>query len=174
LAFEIARRHERDGRVIVVVNEMLTDQDGSLNGEAFQQGPTDSLGRHMYSLSPCTVNYLADPVWRTLGLQTRCLRPGNLGRASSATVSSIKRALAASVGRAAVDAACERLSSAAMVTVEENSSHASIDLSDLKTESRQLRAKFYDPSTYSPTNDFYVYARPLLGSIDPIRTLADL
>lgn len=171
---EIARRHDLNGRVFVVVNEMLTDRDGMVIGEAFQQGPTDSLGRHMYSLSLGTGNYLADQIWRKLGLQTRCLRPGNLGRASSATVSQPDRALAVSVGCAAVDAVCDSSSHAAMVTVEEDLSHARIDFRDLTTKSRGLPANFYDASTYSPTDDFIAYARPLLGSVDPILTLSDI
>ncbi len=56
----------------------------------------------MYSLSTGTGNYLAQRIWKSLGLQTRCLRPGNLGRAFTCCVSEPDYRLALETGREAV------------------------------------------------------------------------
>lgn len=110
--------HKAHGRVFIVTNEMLTGINGGILGEAFQNGPTDELGRRMYSLSQGTGNYLADQIWHRLGLQTRCLRPGSLGRVDTSCVSEFDYELAWKTGVAAVDLLISGTGSADMLTID--------------------------------------------------------
>jgi ATP-dependent phosphofructokinase / diphosphate-dependent phosphofructokinase len=48
--------HSQLGRVFIVTNEVLVAHDGSILGAGLQDGPRDSLGRVMYSLSIGTGN----------------------------------------------------------------------------------------------------------------------
>ena len=113
----ISELHAELGRVFIVTNEMLTAPDGSILGAEAQDGPTDSLGRSMYSLSTGTGNYLARRIWNSLGLQARCLRPGNLGRALTSCVSETDFELALRVGRQTSDLFDQSDADALMLTV---------------------------------------------------------
>lgn len=126
---QVSALHKIHARVFIVTNEMLTGVNGKILGEDFQNGPTDELGRHMYSLSQGTGNYLTDLIWRRLGLQTRCLRPGNLGRASTSCVSEFDYKLAWNTGVAAVDLLNSGTGTADMLTIDatENFSNQSLE-----------------------------------------------
>ena len=164
---DIASLHRRLGHVFIVVNEMLTDPQGKLIGETFQKGPTDSLGRRMYSLSLGTGNYLADLIWRRLGLQTRCLRPGGLGRAMSSMVSTQDRNLANEVGREAVARLASGDAVEHIVTIKPA---AGFGLAPLEacTGMRTLPERFMDDTPTRMTGAFLDYARPLIGSVEPL------
>lgn len=115
---QVSTLHKAHGRVFIVTNEMLIGVNGKILGQAFQNGPTDELGRHMYSLSQGTGNYLADQIWRRLGLQTRCLRPGSLGRADTSCVSEFDYQLAWNTGEAAVELITSGNGSADMLAID--------------------------------------------------------
>lgn len=155
------------GRVFIVVNEMLNDTSGGLIGENFQQGPTDSLGRKMYSLSLGTGNYLAQEIWTRLGLQARCLRPGSLGRAASCYVSEPDRLLALRVGRAAVDALDTSTLSRDMITIN---SDLSLGMQPLRecTGTRPLPDAFLSQGPEGVSEAFRAYGRALIGPVDPL------
>jgi len=164
----IRTHHKEHGRVFIVVNEMLNALDGSLIGEDFQNGPTDSLGRKMYSLSLGTGNYLAHKIWMETGLQTRCLRPGSLGRALSCCVSEPDRDLALRTGRAAVEALNKSSKSAQMITIDEKLNFGRQDIHTVLNSVRPLPDEYLLQDTFGVSNQFVEYAKPLIGHIDPL------
>lgn len=167
LLSEIRRQHSRRGHVFVVVNEMLRTIAGDLLGAAFQNGPTDSLGRHMYSLSLGTGNYLADRVWNRLGLQTRCLRPGNLGRAMTACVAEPDRLLADRLGRYAVEALHGTGADGQIVTIDDRLAFGLRPLGH-GTGTRGLPDAFIGDDFGTIADAFSHYARPLIGDVAPL------
>lgn len=167
LLAEIQRQHARRGHVFVVVNEMLRTVDGDLLGAAFQNGPTDSLGRHMYSLSLGTGNYLADRVWNRLQLQARCLRPGNLGRALTACVAGPDRILADRLGGYAIEAMQSNRADGQIVTIDENLAFGLRPLGE-STGTRGLPDAFLGREFGTIADAFSEYARPLIGDVVPL------
>jgi 6-phosphofructokinase len=156
------------GRVFIVTNEMVKAPDGSILGAEIQDGPRDGLGRVMYSLSTGTGNYLARLIWKRLGLQARCLRPGNLGRAFSNCVSLPDHDLAWRVGREAVSVLKEAGPGARMVTVDKK-----LQLGTQPAFKGTGRISL--PDRFLPENDpfgispaFAVHARPIIGEVDSI------
>lgn len=117
---QVLVNHKMYGRVFIVTNEMLSDSHGNIVGESFQDGPRDTLGRSMFSLSLGTGNYLANRIWKTLGLQSRCLRPGSLGRAMTSCVSNYDRDLAWNIGVASVDMLNANESVPQMISVDKS------------------------------------------------------
>jgi 6-phosphofructokinase len=155
------------GRVFIVVNEMLNATAGGLIGESFQQGPTDGLGRKMYSLSLGTGNYLAQEIWSKLGLQTRCLRPGNLGRAMSFCVSEPDRQLALRTGREAVEALQQEDGNRDMITIDADLTFGMRPLEDC-TGTRAVPEAFLSDGPVGLTEAFRSYGRALIGSVDSL------
>lgn len=162
----VSALHAGKGHVFVCVNEMLQDKDGGILGAAFQNGPVDSLGRSMYSLSLGTGNYLADRIWSTLGLQSRCLRPGSLGRALSCCVSEPDRQLAEACGWHAI--ACLAAGETdKMISVDENLVLGLTDLANA-IEARPVPERFL-AAGFDGVNDVFVdYCRPIIGSVEPL------
>lgn len=162
----VAACHKEKGHVFICVNEMLTDKTGALIGEAFQSGPHDSLGRRMYSLSLGTGNYLADRLWKELGLQSRCLRPGNLGRALSFCVSEPDRQLALDCGRQAITALVAHETDK-MITVDE---HLKLGLAPLEGAmgTRRLPTRFLTADFKGVNAAFEAYCRPIIGPVAPV------
>jgi ATP-dependent phosphofructokinase / diphosphate-dependent phosphofructokinase len=167
LLANVAAEHRGRGHVFLVVNEMLRDARGDLIGQEFQRGPKDNLGRVMYSLSLGTGNYLADLIWRRLGLQSRCLRPGSLGRAMSAMVSEPDRVLASSVGKAAAFLAIARERSGTMVTVDGSGENGTRGFEE-SSGTRGLPREFLTEGSMGISSSFVTYASPLIGVVDPV------
>ena len=160
--------HSKYGRVFIVTNEMLSDDNGAIVGEEVQQGPRDSLGRAMYSLSSGTGNFLSNLIWTRLGLQARCLRPGNLGRAMSFCTSEPDRHLALATGREAVSKVLEGNGGAQMITVDQ---HLGLSTQHLKYAAgeRSLPESFIDTGKVVSVNDsFKQFLQPLVGDIPPL------
>lgn len=155
------------GRVFIVVNEMLTAANGGLVGESFQTGPTDSLDRKMYSLSLGTGNYLAQEIWSKLGLQTRCLRPGNLARAMSFCVSEPDRELARASGRAAVTAMLETGAGRDMITIDADLKFSTKPLKNC-TGTRPVSAAFLSEGPTGVNQAFVEYGRAIIGPVAPL------
>ena len=164
----VAQIHGELGRVIIVTNEMLKASDGSILGAAAQDGPTDALGRTMYSLSTGTGNYLAGLIRKKLGLQTRCLRPGSLGRALSCCVSEIDRELALRVGKAATPALEEDGDRVMMLTVARD---LSIHTQPAKSGVGQapVPEEFLDPvDRFGISPEFSQKVHKIIGPVEPI------
>lgn len=155
------------GRVFIVTNEMLNASTGGPVGESFQNGPTDGLGRKMYSLSLGTGNYLAQLIWAELGLQARCLRPGNLGRAMSFCVSEPDRLLANRIGRAATVAIQEASATQDMITVDADLSFGTQPLKDC-TGQRHVPERFLSSCPIGISTEFYAYGREAIGPVTPL------
>jgi len=159
--------HNQLGRVFVVVNEVLRDATGAVVGEAVQVGPRDRLGRVMYSLSTGTGQYLAELIWNTLGLQTRCLRPGIIGRALSGCVSPIDRKLAWHLGRKA----CLALTAGQqdiMIGVDGDLNPVPVPLAEVAGRENRLPEAFLSDDAPYITTAFQDYAAPLIGSVETI------
>lgn len=167
LLADIEHHYSRRGHVFVVVNEMLRTPGGDLLGAAFQNGPTDSLGRHMYSLSLGTGNYLADLVWKRLHLQTRCLRPGNLGRAFTACVAEPDRVLAERLGRFAIEALEGNRAGGKMVTIDADLAFGLRPIKEC-TGTRPLPDAYLGGQFGVIANGFCDYAGSLIGNFDPL------
>jgi len=162
----VAAYHKEKGHVFIIVNEMMTDKTGGLIGEAFQNGPQDSLGRSMYSLSLGTGNYLANRLWKELGLQSRCLRPGNLGRALSFCVSEPDRQLAADCGRHAITALLAH-ETGKMITVNEDFNLGLAPLEEAMA-TRYLSAQFLTSDFKAVNTAFETYCRRIIGPVEPV------
>lgn len=162
---EVHQQYVEHGRVFIVVNEMLNASDGGLIGKAFQNGPRDSMGRHMYSLSLGTGNYLAHRIMNELKLQTRCLRPGNLGRALSFCVSEPDRDLARRVGKAAVAAVAGNDGAEQMITIDENLNFGRQPLGQC-VGTRALPGEFLAADPVQISKNFNAYARPFIGDVE--------
>ena len=165
---QVARCHAKYGRVFIVSNEMLMSSDGTIVGEAVQNGPRDSLGRAMYSLSTGTGNFLCNLIWKKLDLQSRCLRPGNLGRAASFCQSEPDRDLALSVGREAVSQILSGEAWHHMITIDEKLNFSTQLLKQAAGE-KPLPAEFVDSnSPFHVSDSFKQFALPLAGEFQPL------
>ncbi|OED40079.1 hypothetical protein AB833_12925 [Chromatiales bacterium (ex Bugula neritina AB1)] len=156
------------GRVFIVTNEMLSNTDGDVVGEAVQSGPRDGLGRVLYSLSTGTGNYLANLIWTRLKLQARCLRPGNLGRAMSFCQSDPDRSLALAVGREAVKVLLAGDRCRHMIAINE---HLQLSAQSLNLAAGEKPLPGYFLHTDVPfqvSDTFKQFAAPLAGEISPL------
>ena len=164
---EIRIQHAKHGAVFVVTNEKILDEAGNPLGEASQIGPKDELGRTMWSLSTGVGNFLADRIWQQTGLQTRCLRPGNLGRAMSACVSAPDRALAMQVGQFAVEQMLEGKAAGQMVVVNAELSPGLAPLRAIN-RARAVPDEFIGsgPDRFTPA--YQRYLGPLIGPVDTL------
>lgn len=162
---DLYRQH---GRVFIVTNEMLKDPEGHILGSEVQQGPKDSLGRMMYSLSTGTGNYLAQKLWQEAGLQTRCLRPGNLGRALSFCVSGPDFRLAQAVGRAALPLIKQVSNAPLMLTVAQDLVIGA-QAAALGTAKKRLPESFLgSEGCFDISDSFREHALSVIGKIRPL------
>lgn len=161
----VSRCHANYGRVFIVSNEMLRHGDGSIVGEEVQNGPRDALGRAMYSLSAGTGNFLSNLIWTQLGLQARCLRPGNLSRAVSFCQSLPDRDLARAAGREAVAQLMAGDKHEHMIGINENLEFSTLCLKNAVGE-KPLARNFIDNETpFQIAESFRQFALPLIGEI---------
>lgn len=168
LLTRVSELHREHGRVFIVTNEMLTTTDGTILGAEVQVGPTDALGRTMYSLSTGTGNYLSRRIWKELGLQARCLRPGSLGRALTCCVSETDRDLALRVGRGGVGLFDQASDGAKMLTV---SPDLSLGWQPAKAGIGRApvpEAYFDDGDGFSVGAEFSRRNRHIIGEVAPV------
>jgi len=161
---EVSAIKKEVGRVFIVINEMLNSSTGTLVGESFQNGPTDSLGRKMYSLSLGTGNYLAQLIWTELGLQTRCLKPGNLGRAMSFCVSEADRLLARRIGRAATEVILDAYAVRDMITIKADLSFGRQPLKECRGQ-RPVPNRFLSTGPVGISEEFFDYGNAAIGPV---------
>jgi len=164
----VANCHSRYGRVFIVTNEMLSNSAGEIVGEAVQNGPRDSLGRAMYSLSTGTGNFLCNLIWSQLNLQARCLRPGSLGRAISFCQSEPDRNLALGVGREAVSLILSGDTREHMITINETLNFSTRKLEHTSGENPLPGQYIESQLPYQISDSFKRFALPLTGDIRPL------
>lgn len=164
---EVSRQHTKRGSVFVVTNEVVRDANGVALGEAGQDGPKDELGRTMWSLSPGIGNHLANLVWKELGLQARCLRPGNLGRALSDCVSIPDRKLATSVGKFAVEQLLENKADGKMVILDKSLNPALTPLENINSIS-SIPDEFIGGGADRFSKAYQDYLQPLIGPVESL------
>lgn len=166
----VSELHRELGRVFIVTNEMLTTAEGGILGTEAQDGPRDALGRSMYSLSTGTGNYLANRIWKELGLQVRCLRPGNLGRALTCCVSETDRELALRVGRSCLNLFDQTEDDAMMVTVSSDLG-LGWQLASAGVGHTPLPGIYFDDQDgFNLGDEFSRHTRHIIGRIPPILT----
>lgn len=167
---QVSINHKNYGRVFIVTNEMLSDTNGNIVGEPFQDGPKDTLGRSMFSLSLGTGNYLANRIWKSLGLQSRCLRPGSLGRAMTSCISNYDRELAWNIGVASVDMLNSTESVPHMVAVDKHGNLGK-QLLTAGTGQRPLPSQFLaTDQPFGVSRKFAVEYAHVIGDVMPILT----
>lgn len=167
---QVSINHKTYGRVFIVTNEMLSDTDGNIVGESFQDGPKDTLGRSMFSLSLGTGNYLANRIWKSLGLQSRCLRPGSLGRAMTSCISSYDRELAWNIGVASVDILNANENLPQMIAVDKRGKFGK-QLLTAGTGQRPLPSQFLDTDQpFGISRKFAEEYVHVIGKVTPILT----
>ncbi|SMX39541.1 6-phosphofructokinase [Octadecabacter ascidiaceicola] len=164
----VSELHRDLGRVFIVTNEVLTAPDGTVLGQNVQDGPTDSLGRTMYSLSTGTGNYLAQLIWKQLGLQARCLRPGSLGRALTSCVSEVDFELALRAGRATTDLFDRPEDGAKMLTIAQDL-HLGWQPTKEGIGRTPLPKAFFDQDDeFAIGLNFATMARSIIGEVSPL------
>jgi 6-phosphofructokinase 1 len=170
----VARIHSRLGRVFVVVAEGIRDQQGDFVGQYYQ---TDPLGRIVHAWGTGVAAYLTDRVREQLKLQTRFLRPGLIGRASSACVSAIDREEAYRAGQAAVEQLVGG-QSGLMIALERRSDQpyscqtGTTPLAEVTALEKTMPRAYMDEAGTMITEAFRRYALPLIG--EPLRPLVRL
>jgi 6-phosphofructokinase 1 len=175
---DVARVHQQLGRVFVVVAEGIRDANGKIIG---QQGEQDALGRTIYGLSSSPAFYLAGCVREQLGLQTRVLRPGVIGRSFSTCVSEVDRAEAFHVGEAAAKLLADG-ERGVMVSIpslnpsplrreglQNDAGFDVVPLADVaNADIKRLPREYMDESGTMISAAFRDYALPLIGDVPPV------
>lgn len=175
---DVERIHRRLGRVFVVVGEGIRDSDGRFVGESSaESGPSDAMGRVVHSLTMGVAAYLTAVVREKLQLQSRFLRPGLVGRASSACVSETDRQEALRVGQQAVKHLVTG-KSGLMVTLERvgddpyRCETGVIPLADVAGTEKLLSRGFVNEAGNMVLPVFKQYALPLIdGPLPPLATV---
>jgi 6-phosphofructokinase 1 len=170
---DVQRCHARLGRVFVVVSEGIRDAGGEFVGQrSMSAGGSDAFGHVVHSLTTGVAAYLAEVTHEQLGLQTRFLRPGLIGRAMSACVSEVDRSEAWEVGVAAVS----RLAAGEtghMITLERVSSDpyrcetGIVSVAAAANAEHLLPRTFMNPAGNMVTDRFLDYAMPLIDGPPP-------
>ncbi len=171
---DVAQTHRRLGRVFVVVGEGVRDASGQFIG---QHGLTDPVGRMVHQLTTGVAAYLTDLVRDRLNLQSRFLRPGLIGRAFSACVSTTDRREALQAGREAVNQLMAGRSGL-MVSLERvfNKPYVcqcgAVPLADVAGVEKTLPREFMNRAGNMVTPAFTDYALPLIdGPLPPLARL---
>ncbi len=174
---DVARVHDRLGRAFVVVGEGIRSADGRFVGlHAADGSSADALGRVVYALATGPAAYLARLVRERLGLQSRFLRPGLIGRALSACVSAIDRAEAEQVGAAAARLLADG-QTGLMVSLMRLSDEpyacatTAVPLEQAARGEKFLPREYLDADGTMIVPDFRRYAAPLVGDLPRLARL---
>lgn len=170
---DIRRVHDRLGYAFVVVGEGVRDAAGNFVGHDERKTARDVLGRVLHSFSAGAGTYLGDLVRERLQLKARVLRPSTIGRSLSACISDVDQREAWGAGAEAV----RRLAagdSGQMITLERDPTRdayavrfGGAALADVASHEKLLPRDFMDDSGTMPSQRFYDYALPLIGTLPP-------
>jgi len=174
----VARVHGLLGRVFVVVSEGIRDAEGRFVGQhAVGAGGRDAFGHVVHALTTGVAAHLTELVRERLGLQSRFLRPGLIGRALSACTSETDRREARAVGRAAV-AHLAAGQTGLMVTLERTSNSpyrcetGTVPLAEVVNAEKPLPRKFTNEAGSMSSSRFREYVLPLIdGPLPPLARL---
>jgi 6-phosphofructokinase 1 len=175
---DVARVHGQLGRAFVVVAEGIRDSEGNIVG---QGGEKDSLGRTIHGLGNGPAMYLGQRVREQLGLQTRVLRPGVIGRALSACVSEVDRTEAYRVGEVAARLLASGISGM-MVSIpslnpsplrreglQNDAGFDIVALADVAgADIKRLTREYMDAAGTMISEAFREYGLPLIGDVSPV------
>ncbi len=161
---EVEAVRARVGYVVAVVAETVRAADGRQLGEQAAQG-VDAFGHPLLSGA---ASYLVGLVRRELGLRARYDKPGDLQRMSSASVSSVDRAEAELVGRAAVREAMRGTSGKMITLVRRDGGEYSCEtglteLARVANTHRPMPSEFFSEDGHGVSEAYLAYARPLIG-----------
>lgn len=163
---DVSGVHQRLGYCFVTVAEGLRDADGNFIG--LSAAHKDSLGRPILHLSNGVGAYLAGWVRERLGLQTRCLRPGLIGRSLSACVSELDRKAAAGAGRMAIVGFLHERINRFMVVLRERDAIQFMPLAEIHSREKPLPRRFMNDVGNMVTPEFYIFTLPLIGGLPPL------
>jgi len=167
---DVSGVHQRLGTCFVTVAEGLRDEDGNFIG--LSDAHKDSLGRPILHLSNGVGAYLAGRVRERLGLQTRCLRPGLIGRSLSACVSDPDRMAARFVGQAAIfNLVTHEKARRQMVAIGIDWGNFIANapyLGLVHSREKLLPPNYINEAGNMPTQAFSDYALPLIGDVPPL------
>jgi 6-phosphofructokinase len=170
---DISNVHTRLGRVFVVVCEGLRDEDGRFIGEHIvKPDHKDQFGHTLVALTAGVGFYLSNLVRDKLGLQSRFLRPGLVGRTLGPCVSETDRKEAYEVGRMAVVHLVGGESNF-MVSLERLSddpysfSTSRVPLREVANKEKRLLPEYINADGNMITESFIEYALPLIDGPFP-------
>lgn len=181
---DAAAVHGRLSHAYVVVGEGIRYENGVFVGSD-TNGLTDMMGRPVHGLTAGPGLYLARLARERLRLQTRFVRPGNIGRSFSACVSEVDRAEAWQVGECAANALAQGHSDVMValgqVTDEtcrggfqtrpyEPDIHL-VPLSVVIGQEKRLPREYINEAGTMITPAFVAYALPLIGDVPSIARL---
>lgn len=139
---DVQSAHQRYGRVFIVCSEALTNKRGEkICTKDESELKTDSLGRTMYSLTSGTGQMLAQEISLKLGLNTRTVRPGILGRGAMGYISIPDKILAEKVGHFALKAIKDNVTNK-MIGLDEQLEPKLIAINDVANIEKHLLSAF--------------------------------
>jgi len=175
---DVARIHQRLGRVFVVVSEGIRDAGGEFIGQhRMKEDGGDAFGHVVHSLTTGVAAYLTDEIRSKLDIQARFLRPSLIGRALSTCVSETDRQEALLVGQQAARHLMEG-QTGYMVTLERRANNpyqietGLADLSAVANAEKLIPRDFINEAGNMPNERFVEYALPLIGGpLSPVARL---
>lgn len=166
IAADVERVYRRIGRVVIAVCEGQLDDKGLPFG-----ADVDRPDSEVHHLASNLGHTLAHELTRKLGLRARAEKPGLLGRSCSALASPIDRKEARICGRAAVEAALNKVTGK-MVTLDraaKASYKCEIGFTDFENVARierPLPDEWISSDSNNIAGSFYKYLSPLVGRLD--------
>jgi ATP-dependent phosphofructokinase / diphosphate-dependent phosphofructokinase len=171
---DVSRVYQRLGWCVVVLCENQPEPGGRVIGAGGEPRWVDAFG-HAYYDSPAQA--LSQRIQQARRVRARVDKPGTIQRMATAYVSSVDRAEAGLVGRAAVEAVLAGRSGV-MITLERTpgdkyavtTGGAALEI--VANQQRRLPDEFISADGKGLTPAFETYARPLLG--EPLPTFQRL
>jgi len=156
------------GWAIVVCSEGILNPDGSLVYELKDPTHLDPLKRPM---TGGVGQFLADMVGANLKIRCRSEKPGLIARAAMAHVSKQDRKDAELVGRAGVralaDGESDKMVSLLPLADSGKCGYELVPLSKVTDVERRFPAEWIQDSVIPVGDEFFEYARPLVGDLAP-------
>lgn len=170
----VLRVHAELGRVFVVVCEGVRDSEGHPVGHSIMDtNRQDAFGHRLVALSGGVASYLSALVVKELGLQSRFLRPGLIGRVFSACASDTDRQEAYLAGEAAVGRLL-RDEADCMICLVRPEGEAyrceigSVPLLEVANREKLLPLEYINEKGNMILDGYKDYAQPLIGGALPI------